>query len=180
MISSDKEQEVLWRGRPWVTPSIAIRGVVAVIVAALLTWLEYSYGYAGFQVIFIPLIYVTNLLIAALWLISALRHLLLRRSNKYTLRKGSLEVEIGIASTRTFVVSATGFSDLEVITGVMDRILNVGSIIVRSDAGRQVVLKKVRNPTMISSMVRDVMTSPIVRVAPEKGMDQKMDSSPKQ
>lgn len=160
----DANSDQLWAGRPWITPAIAVRSVVAIILAVGLTWLEVQFGITTFPVLGIQLILWTYLLILLGWLVTVLRHLLLRASNAYRLQRNGLEIETGLVSKRAMVLSATGFSDLELIRSASGRILNVGEIIVRTDSGREVRMKGVRNPVLISNMVREVMTKPLVRL----------------
>jgi Bacterial PH domain len=91
---------------------------------------------------------------------------LLRASNTYVLRNDSLEIRSGILTSKSFVLSPSGFSDLEVIRSVSARIVNSGDIIIRTqsetDSVRRMV--RVRNPLAVADQIREVMARPIVRI----------------
>ncbi len=135
----------------------------AVTFSAALTWLELAVLKVGS----LTLVGATYLLIAVLWLVEAGRLELLKAANAYTLRVSSLEVKHGIVENTVFTVSASGFSDLEVTKTLMGRVLNVGNILVETDSGRDLTLTRIRNPTKVASIIRQVMTVPLVRVAGE-------------
>jgi len=90
--------------------------------------------------------------------------LLLRASNTYILRNDSLEVRYGIVSSKSFVVSASGFSDLEVIRSVSGRIIGMGDMIIRTQGERDVKMVRVHHPLEVADKIRQVMARPIVRV----------------
>jgi hypothetical protein len=90
--------------------------------------------------------------------------LLLRGSNRYALRSGSLEVKTGIASTKNFVLSPSGFSDLEVAQSVIGRMVNFGDITVHTQAERTATMKMIKDPNKVASQIRDIMGKPIVRI----------------
>lgn len=78
--------------------------------------------------------------------------------------QNSLEITTGIGSQKSIVVSATGFSDLELTRSITNRIFNLGEITVTTDSGLKVRIKNVRDPVRVASLIRDVMTKPVVRV----------------
>ena len=174
---ADQGVDVAWRGHPWILPSVITVSVVAIVIALLLAWLELRFDVAGFPILSLPLILWTSLAIFLVWLIVLVRYLLLRASDTYVLRRNSLEVERGIASKRSQVLAATGFSDLQLTRTISGRILNVGDIVVRSDSGQELKLKAVHSPVKVSAMVREVMSTPTVRLAPESQAESKKDSS---
>lgn len=65
-------------------------------------------------------------------------------------------------------VSPSGFSELEMDQGIVARMLNYGTIEVRSQGGQQLKLELVRNPREVSAKIRDVMTTPTVRIATDQ------------
>ena len=67
-------------------------------------------------------------------------------------------------SKRIFTVSASGFSDLEVIKSITGRILNMGDIVIETDSDRDLRMRKIRNPTRVAGLIRQVMTVPVVRL----------------
>jgi len=153
------EKDVIWEGSPWVTPGLVALSAGAVLLAFSLSFVEvvwigvHSTAVEG-----------TLFLVALLWLVGAARLELLAWSNHYSLRRSSLEVERGIVEKRTFTVSAAGFSDLVVTRSLRGRILNMGDIVVETDSHRDVALVRVRDPIKVSTLIRQVMTVPLVRV----------------
>jgi uncharacterized membrane protein YdbT with pleckstrin-like domain len=91
---------------------------------------------------------------------------LLRASNTYTLRNDSLEIRSGILTSRSFMISASGFSDLEVIRSISARIINSGDIIIRtqSETDSEKKMVRIRNPLKAADQIREVMAHPIVRI----------------
>lgn len=163
MSDSRLASEVLWEGSPWVVPGLiglTIEGITAVV---LLSWLELFVV----KVSSLSILGITYLLIAVLWLAGATRLELIKASNQYTLRGSSLEVTHGIVGKRVFTVSAAGFSDLEVTKTLVGRILNMGSIVVETDSDRDIRLTRIKDPMKVATMLREVMTVPLVRVAGE-------------
>jgi len=148
-------------------PAIVLRSLAAIVVAAASTWLELRFSIATLSFLGFQLILWTYLLILLAWLLSLINPLLRRASNTYILRRNNLEVETGILGKRSFMISATGFSELELVRSASDRLLNVGDIVITSDSGRKVTMKSVRDPIKVSSMVKDVMTRPVVRLQPD-------------
>jgi hypothetical protein len=92
--------------------------------------------------------------------------LLIRASNTYVLRDDSLEIRFGILTSKSTVISPSGFSDLEVIRSISNRIVNSGDMIIRtqSETESSLKMKMIRNPMKIASQIREVMARPIVRI----------------
>jgi uncharacterized membrane protein YdbT with pleckstrin-like domain len=157
--SPSSEPDVIWEGSPWVTPGLAALMAEAVLLAVILSYVEVVWLGVDFAVLG-----GTFLLIAVLWLLGAARLEFLAWSNHYSLRGSSLEVQRGIVRKRVFTVSAAGFSDLEVTRSLRGRIVNTGDIVVETDSHRDLALLRVRDPMRISTMIRQVMTVPLVRV----------------
>ena len=93
--------------------------------------------------------------------------MILRASYKYVLRQSSMDIARGIITKKTYTLSAAGFSDLEVIQGVGDRLLNMGAIVMETDSRKDLRLIMIRDPTRVASRIKQVMTTPMVRLAPE-------------
>ena len=91
---------------------------------------------------------------------------LAKELEQYTLRSGSLEVKTGIASTKNFILSPSGFSDLEVCQSVLGRIVNYGDITIHTQAERTATMKMIKDPNTVASQIRDAMGRPIVRIEP--------------
>ena len=163
-----QESDVIWSGRPWIQPSVVLRTIVLALVAVLayvlLSWL----GLLAFQVLSFPLYLWVYGLMALAWFLYLVRLLVRRASSSYELRRASLEVAKGIAGKKSLVVSPSGFSELEIDQGIVARMLNYGSLEVRSQGGQQLSLELVRNPREVSAKIRDVMTTPTVRIATDQ------------
>jgi membrane protein YdbS with pleckstrin-like domain len=158
MSSGNLSSDIIWEGSPWVTP-----GLVALTAEAALVAVPLSYVELALNVTF-PILGATLLLVASLWLVAVGRLEFLARSTRYALRRSSLEVEHGIVRKRFFTISAAGFSDLEMSRGLAGRILNTGDIVIETDSHRDIPLVKVRDPVRVSTMIRQMMTVPLVRV----------------
>jgi hypothetical protein len=163
-----QESDVLWSGRPWIRLSIVFRTIALVLVAVLAYVLLSMLGLLTFQFLTLPLYLWVYGLMALAWLLSLARLLVRRASSSYVLRRSSLEVVKGIAGKKSLLVSPSGFSELEVDQGIVARMLDYGSLEVRSQGGQQLNLELVRNPRKVSAKIRDVMTTPTVRVATDQ------------
>jgi len=157
--SYSSEPDVIWEGRPWVTPRLAALTAEAVLFALVLTYVE-----AVWLGVDVRVLGGTLLVVAFIWSVGAVELASLAWSNHYSLRWSSLEVEHGILTKRVLTVSAAGFSDLEVTRTLPGRILNMGNIVIQTDSDRDVALLRVREPVKVSTMIRQVMTVPLVRV----------------
>ena len=153
------EKDVIWEGSPWVAPGVAVLTAEAILLFVALSYVEVAWiGLHG------GALAVTLFLVALLWLVGAARLEILAWSNHYSLRRSSLEVEQGIVEKRVFTVSAAGFSDLEVTRSLSGRVVNTGNIVVETDSHRDIALLRVHDPIMVSRLIRQVMTVPLVRV----------------
>jgi uncharacterized membrane protein YdbT with pleckstrin-like domain len=161
--SPSSDPDIVWEGSPWVTP-----GLVALTAEALLLAVALSYVELALNIAF-SILGVTLLLVAFLWIWGTARLEFLARSTHYALRSSSLEVEHGIVRKKLFTISAAGFSDLEMSRGLVGRILNTGDIVIETDSHRDIPLLKVRDPVRVSTMIRQMMTVPLVRVESQRG-----------
>ncbi len=164
--SATPPNSVLWSARPWITPAAAARAIVVLVVGILIVWVEYATGTAGDSILGVSIVLWTVLVFFLIWIISLLGLLVERATNLYTLKNDSLEILTGILTSRSVVVVASGFSDLEVIRGVAGRIFEYGNIVIRMQSERNSVkiLRKVRNPLKVGEQIRYVMGRPVVRV----------------
>lgn len=165
--SSGSSRSVLWADRPWILPGVLARSVLIAVVAVVAFWFESFFGVANWTgILGIGAVFWTILVLFLVWIFSLVHLLLLRASNKYTLRNDSLEIRSGIVTSRSFVVVASGFSDLEVIRSISGRILNSGDIIISTqgeiDSDKKMV--KVRNPLKVADQIRGVMARQVVRI----------------
>jgi hypothetical protein len=154
----------IWVGKPWVLPSALAESVLVIVMAVVVSWLEFYLGIASLSVVNVQAVVWTGLTFFLVWMAAVARLLSLRASNLYTLRSESLEVRSGILTSKTFVFTPSGFSDLEVITSVLGRILGYGDIIIRvqSENERRMIL--VRKPSRAADQIRRVMSRPTVRI----------------
>jgi len=155
-----------WVGRPWITPAAVARTIGVVVAGFLIVWLEFFSGTANYKLAGFAIVFWTALILFLIWVFSILGLIVQRATNMYTLRTDSLEIQTGILTSRSFVVVASGFSDLEVIRGVTGRMFGYGDIIVRTQSERdsQKVMTKVRDPLKVAEQIRYVMGRPIVRL----------------
>jgi uncharacterized membrane protein YdbT with pleckstrin-like domain len=167
MVAMEKDNDLIWSGRPWIGPSLALRTIGAIVVGflAIVALLDLD---VGFSLLGFPLYVWVLLIIAVAWLASITGLLVLRASSKYVLRRSSMEVDRGIVSRRSLVISPSAFSELEVDQGVVGRMLNYGSLEVRSQGGQQLNLRLIHDPNGVSSKIRDAMTIPTVRLAKDE------------
>jgi membrane protein YdbS with pleckstrin-like domain len=155
---------VIWTGKPSITPDVIARTILVIVLGVIIIWLEGLDNAAAYTILGIPVWTWTLLAFLVVWLISLMSLLLLRAVHKYTLRSGSLEVKTGIASLQTFVLSPSGFSDLEIDQSLLGRMVNYGNIIIHTQSERTVRMQKVRDPNKVASQIRDFMGKPIVRI----------------
>ena len=153
----------LWSGRPWVLPAILSRSIVVIAVAVWVFWLEFLFDIAYFSAPIMPVMMWTSLALFIAWTASTIRPLLLRASNSYTLMDDGLEVKVGIVTSKSFVVSPAGFSDLEVVRSVSARIVNSGNIVIRTQGDSDIRMERVRSPLKVAAQIREVMGRPFVR-----------------
>jgi len=154
----------LWRGKPWVLPAAVVRSVFIFVVAVLIVWVEFFTGTASDVIVGLSTFVWTAAVFLVIWLLSMLDLMVLRAANTYILRNDSLEVKQGIVTLKTFMIAASGFTDLEVIQSATGRMLNYGDIVVRLQGDRARRLVKVKDPMKVGELVRSVMARPIVRV----------------
>ncbi len=163
---------VVWSGRPWILPSALARTIIALIVASLFVWLEYFSGTASDIIFGIPILVWTVVAFLIIWLLGVAGLLVQRATNLYTLKTDSLEIRTGILTSHSFVIVASGFSDLEVIRGVVGRIIEYGDIVIRTQNERnpERTMIKVRDPLKVAEQIRYVMGRPIVRLENQSGL----------
>lgn len=142
-----------------------------IVIASVISWLEFSYDLAhkivpNLQISNTQIILWIDMVILLVWVLSMMHLLLIRASNTYVLRNDSLEIRSGILTSKSTVISPSGFSDLEVIRSISNRIVNSGDIIIRTQSETESNLKmqKVRNPMKAATQIREVMARPIVRI----------------
>lgn len=166
---SSAEKDMIWRSKPWIGPAAVGRSIAIAVVGFLAILVLSMLGFLRLRPIFDVPLYVWVLgLFAVVWLASMVSLVVMRASCTYILRQNSIEVDRGIVSRNSLVVSPSAFSELEVNQGVVGRMLNYGSLEVRSQGGQQLNLRFIRDPKGVSAKVRMTMTVPTVRVAREE------------
>jgi membrane protein YdbS with pleckstrin-like domain len=163
--TKDSDQEV-WRGRPCILPYTTIRTIfVAVIVGGVL-YLENSMGILFAPEFGLRVLDWTLIAFFLIWILVVFNLLVLRSTNLYILRVDSLEIKTGLLTTKTSVIVPTGFSDLEVIRSISSRIYNTGDITIKTQSERNFTKRmvKVRDPTRVANLIRDVMARQIFKL----------------
>ena len=136
------------------------------ILCALALFLENSTGYLNKTVSVYPVMVWTLLAFFIIWIIWIFNLLVLRSTNLYILRADSLEIKTGLLTTKNSVIVPTGFSDLEVIRSITDRILKTGSITIKTQSEKDYSKKMVmvKDPMKVANMIRDVMARQIFKL----------------
>ncbi len=155
---------IVWREKPYITPLLIIRTVAVCVVAALLLVLEFFSGTAFVILGGLPVYAWTLLAFVIVWLVSILHLVFLHISNTYVLRQDGLEARRGIIRLHSFVVTPSGFGDLEVYQSISGRIFNYGKITINSQGEKETKLFLVRKPFAVADLIRDIMGKPIFRV----------------
>jgi uncharacterized membrane protein YdbT with pleckstrin-like domain len=156
----------IWVGRPWIVPAAIARTIAILVVGFPIVWLEFFSGTAQDAIAGVAILIWTGLVFFLIWLFSILGLLVERATNVYTLSSDSLEIQTGILTSRSFVVVASGFSDLEVIRGIAGRAFGYGDIIIRTQSERDSVkiMVKVRDSLKVADRIRYVMGRSVVRL----------------
>jgi len=138
------------------------------ILAALALFLENSMKYLYYTISPYPfMVWVWTLLaFFVIWIIWIFNLLVFRSTNLYILRADSLEIKTGLLTTKNSVIVPSGFSDLEVIRSITGRILNTGSITIKTQSEKDYTKKMVmvKDPMKVANMIRDVMARQIFRL----------------
>jgi uncharacterized membrane protein YdbT with pleckstrin-like domain len=170
--NSGDSGSILWTGKPWILPSAVTGTVLIIVVAVVISWLELSYDiahtipYLQNPIPNTQIVLWIDVVIFLVWVLSMAHLLLIRASNTYVLRDDSLEIRFGILTSKSTVISPSGFSDLEVIRSISNRIVNSGDMIIRtqSETESNLKMKMICSPMKVASQIREVMARPIVRI----------------
>ena len=156
--TQDSDQEV-WRGRPWIIPYVALRTILVAVIASGALFMENSFNVLYVSKYGLRVLDWTLIAFFLAWILAVFNLLLLRYTNRYVLRVDSLEIKVGLLTTKTSVIVPTGFSDLEVIRSISSRIFNMGDITIKTQSERDFTKRmvKVRNPVRVANLIRDVM-----------------------
>ena len=164
VVQPSVHKDVIWAGKPYVTPAAVTRTIIVFALAILLVILEFYLNVAQLSFWLFPLYVWTIVIFIGIWIVSLFGLLILRASHTYTLRRDSLEVRRGILNLQSFVVTPQGFGDLTVCQPVVGRIFSYGDILVNSQGERQTKLRLVHSPFKVADAIREIMGKPIVRV----------------
>jgi hypothetical protein len=104
------------------------------------------------------------LVFGIIWLINLFELLIFRLSNSYVLRQNGLEIKQGILRLHSFVVTPSGFGDMQVYQPIGGRTFGYGDITVNSQGERETRMHLVHHPFKVADIMRDIMGNPIVRV----------------
>jgi uncharacterized membrane protein YdbT with pleckstrin-like domain len=164
----------VWRGRPWILPYVAIRTVLVAAVATVVIFAENILSLLYVPQFGYPVLAWTLIAFFLAWVLGVFNLLLLWSTHSYVLVEDSLEIRVGLFTTKTSMIAPTGFSDLEVIRSITGRVLNTGDILIRTQSERDFTKRmvKVRDPTRVANLIRDVMARPIFKID-ERGSDKK-------
>ena len=166
-MSSDKNAshgDIVWSGKPWITPAAIIRTVTFIVFIIIFLWLEFYANIALTHLAVLPIYAWTIVALIVVWIFSLLDILIFRASHSYVLRQDGLEIRSGIIRLHSFVVTPPGFGDLMVYQSVGGRIFGYGDLTVNSQGERETRLVLVRKPFAVADTMRDIMGKPIVRV----------------
>ncbi len=166
-MSSDKHashNDLVWHGKPWITPATIIRTITVFVFLIIFVWLEIYFGIANSHLLVLPIFAWSIIAFIIIWLFSLLELLILRASHDYVLRQDGLEIRNGIVSLHSFVVTPAGFGDLMVYQSIGGRIFDYGDITINSQGERETKLLLVRKPFAVADTMRNFMGKPIVRV----------------
>jgi uncharacterized membrane protein YdbT with pleckstrin-like domain len=169
---SETQSRALWTGKPWIFPNLLVRSIAAVAVAVAVFWLEYSFGVASWTVLNMQIVLWTGLAIFLVWVPGTLKLLLIRACNQYILRNDGLEIRVGLFASKSSVIAAAGFSDLEVTRSVSARIINSGDITIRTQGEKDIKMERVKNPLKVADQIREVMARPLFRVQGQEAIEE--------
>jgi hypothetical protein len=146
-----------------VLPAVLSKSITIIAVTALTFWLEFLFDVAYFPAPIMPVIAWTALVLFTAWNTSIVRSFLLRASNSYILMEDGLEVKVGIVTSKSFVISPAGFSDLEVVRSPSARIMDSGDIVIHTQGDSDIKMEKARSPLKVAPQIREVIARPFTR-----------------
>jgi hypothetical protein len=179
--------KLVWSGRPSVSIYYAIYGIIALILIAILTFLEFwvtrtSIGAGIFPralsfrgiVVPYPVEVATVAVILLVYLAEVVHLAILRASKKYSLYEDGLYIDLGIVNLENTYLSAMAFSDARLFRTVSLRLAKRGNIIVDLNDERHLQLELVDRPAVVQALIRRTLGHPTVRV---EGYQQPMNES---
>ena len=163
-----QDTDVIWSDRPWIGPSLVARTIGAIAAVAVALVVLSALGIMSLTLLSVPLYALAVGVIGVAWVAAVVGLLVTRASSSYVLRQSSIQIDQGILGKRSLVVSPSAFSELEVDQGILGRVLNYGSLEVRSQGGQQLNLILIRDPRGVAATIREIMTIPTVRIAKDE------------
>lgn len=164
--SSEESSKIIWEGNPWIVPNLIFRSVIIFAVLSLVIWLEFFLGIVGQEFLGISIAFWMVFLFFIVWVIGISNLFWIRSANTYILREGSLEIETGIVTTRSFMIAPSGFDNMEVVQTLVSKLLNTGDIIIRTQddllGDKRMIM--IHNVEEIADKIRKIMSQPVVRV----------------
>jgi hypothetical protein len=169
---------VVWSARPSIGVYVALYGILALIVAAILVGLEVytadsfsavrSLFFASMKIgsLTIPdvLEVATILVILIAYLIKALELVIYKARNSYELHTDGLYINKGIANLQNTFISAMAFSDARLVRTIGMRIVGRSMIVVEANDGRKFEMKMLKEGLSVQELVRSNLSHPTVRL----------------
>jgi uncharacterized membrane protein YdbT with pleckstrin-like domain len=153
------EADIIWVIKPWIVPSLFEETIMAFLVFVVVYLADVYFGTLYVQIFGICFITLKALGLALIWTINALHLLLVRSTSRFTLRGSGLEIQSGIFSRKTIMVSLSNFADVNIIQSILGKIMGSGDIFVRThgDQVTEGIMKRVRNPFAVEKEIKRVM-----------------------
>lgn len=168
----------VWSGGPAIGVYLALYGVLAIIVGAVLVGLEVWVGdtikglsglvFASLKLgsFSVPdaLEVVTILVIVVAYAAKALGLVIYRAGHSYELHTDGLYINKGIANLQNTFISAMAFSDAKLIRTLGMRIVGRSLIVIEANDGRKFEMRMLKDGANVQSLVRSNLSHPTVRV----------------
>jgi hypothetical protein len=168
----------VWKGRPSISSYVALYGILAAALIAILVGLELwtasripaispvMTGSLRFGSVLVPyaLEVSTAAVILVVYLAKVVGLVLFRARNSYELFSDGLYFNKGIANLQNTFISAMAFSDAKLIRTIGMRLVGRSQIIVEANDGRRFVLSMIANGASVEELIRANLSHPTVRV----------------
>ena len=169
---------VVWSGRPSISVYLALYGIVAAVVAAILVGLEVWAGdtikglsgilfhtlkLGSFSIPDVAEI-ITVVVIVVIYLAKAISLALYQYGHSYELRTDGIYVNRGIANLSNTFISAMAFSDAKLVRSLGMRILGRSLIVIEANDGRKFELRMLKDGANVQNLIRSNLSHPTVRV----------------
>jgi hypothetical protein len=168
---------LVWSSRPSVSIYYAIYGILALVLIAVLIFLEFristtsigsgifpqSISFRGIVTPY-PIELATAALILFIYIAEIVHLAILRASKRYSLYEDGLYLDSGIANLENTYLSSMAFSDARLFRTVWLRLAKRGNIIVDANDGRHLKLELVDRPSDVQAVIRRTLGHPTVRV----------------